>query len=80
MSDFDKISRELLKGGKGKDINNMVNSAEGKKIGNMVDGNALKKAVASGDTNTVNRILGQFLSTDEGKSLAKKISDNFGNK
>ena len=80
MSDFDKMSRELLKGGKADELNKVVNSAEGKKISGMVDGNALKKAVAEGDIGTINRILGQFLSTDEGKALAKKIGDGFGKK
>ena len=80
MNNFDKMSKELLKGGKAGELNKVVNSPEGKKIGGMVDGNALKKAVATGDNDTVNRILGQFLSTDEGKSLAKKLSENFGKK
>lgn len=80
MNNFDKMSKELLKGGKAGELNKVVNSPEGKKIGSMVDGNALKKAVATGDNDTVNRILGQFLSTDEGKSLAKKLSENFGKK
>ena len=80
MSDFEKMSRDLLKGAKGDEINKIVNSAEGKKISGMVDGNALKKAVAEGDGSTINRILGQFLSTEEGKALAKKIGDNFGKK
>lgn len=78
MSDFTKMSKELLKGGKAGEINKVVNSPEGKKIGSMVDGNALKKAVAEGDKDTMNRILSQILSTDEGKALAKRISDNFG--
>ena len=43
-----------------------------------MDGNALKKAVAEGDKDTMNRILGQILSTEEGKALAKRISDSFG--
>ncbi len=78
MSDFTNMSKELLKGGKAAEINKVVNSPEGKKIGSMVDGNALKKAVAEGDKDTMNRILGQFLSTEEGKALAKRISDKFG--
>ncbi len=78
MSDFTKMSKELLKGGKAGEINKVVNSPEGKKIGSMVDGNALKKAVAEGDKDTMNRILGQILSTEEGKALAKRISDSFG--
>ena len=80
MSDFDKMSRELLKGGNADELKKVVNSAEGKKISGMVDGNALKKAVAEGDSGTINRILSQFLSTEEGKALAKKIGDGFGKK
>ncbi|MGI5984369.1 MAG: hypothetical protein GXY01_06730 [Clostridiales bacterium] len=80
MNEFEKISKELLKGGKANDVKNVVNSAEGKKIGKMVDGNALKKAVAEGDNDTVNKIVNQFLSTNEGKALAKKISESFGKK
>lgn len=80
MSDFDKMSKELLKGGKAKELNNVINSAEGKKIGSIVDGNALKKAFSEGDKDTLNRILNQVLSTEEGKSLAKKINESFGKK
>ncbi len=80
MNNFDKMSKDILKGGKAGKLDNVINSDEGKKIGNMVDGNALKKAVATGDNDTINRILNQVLSTDEGKALAKKISENFGKK
>lgn len=80
MGNFENISKELLKGGKGNEIQKIVNSPESQKISKMVDGNALKKAVSDGDNDTVNRIMSQFLSTDEGKALAKKIGDRFGNK
>lgn len=80
MNSFEKMKGELLKGGNRRELDSVVNSAEGKKIGSMVDGNALKKAVAQGDTETMNRILGQVLATDEGKALAKRISESFGKK
>ena len=80
MGNFENISKELLKGGKGNEIQKIVNSPESQKISKMVDGNALKKAVSDGDNDTVNRIMSKFLSTDEGKALAKKIGDRFGNK
>ena len=80
MGNFENISKELLKGGKANEIQKMVNSPESKKISKMVDGNALKNAVNSGDNGTVNRIMSEFLSTDEVKALAKKISESFGNK
>ncbi|NLH00967.1 MAG: DUF2461 domain-containing protein [Clostridiales bacterium] len=80
MNDFEKMRQELIKNGKADQLKNVVNSAEGQKIGKMVDGNALKKAIAEGDKDTVNRVLAQVLSTDEGKALAKKISESFGKK
>jgi len=80
MGNFENISKDLLKGGKGNEIQKIINSPESQKISKMVDGNALKKAVTDGDNDTVNRIMSQFLSTDEGKALAKKIGDRFGNK
>lgn len=80
MSDFEKMSKDLLKGGRQEGLNSVVNSSEGKKIGSMVDGNALKKAFAEGDKDTLNRIMNQVLSTEEGRTLAKKISESFGNK
>lgn len=80
MNDFEKMRQELIKNGKADQLKNVVNSAEGQKIGKMVDGNALKKAIAKGDKDTVNRVLAQVLSTDEGKALAKKISESFGKK
>jgi len=78
MSKFEDLSRELIKGGKAGEVRKVVNSEEGRKIGRMVDGNALKKAVEEGDSGTVNKIVGQFLSTDEGKALAKKLGESFG--
>jgi hypothetical protein len=80
MGNFENMSKELLKGGKGNEIKKIVNSPDSQKISKMVDGNALKKAVSDGDNDTVNRIMSQFLSTDEGKALAKKIGERFGNK
>ncbi|MEF9971354.1 MAG: hypothetical protein RR731_03470 [Oscillospiraceae bacterium] len=56
----------------------VVNSSEGKRIGKMIDGNALKKAAATGDQETMSRILNQVLSTEDGRALVKKISESFG--
>ncbi len=80
MNDFEKMKKDVLKGGKAGELKKAVNSAEGQKIGKMVDGNALKKAVAEGDMDTVNKIMSQVLSTNEGKALAQRISDSFGKK
>ncbi len=80
MSDLEKMSKELFKGSKSGMVNDVVNSKEGKNIGKMIDGNALKKAAVEGDKDTLNKILGQVLSTEDGKALFKKISDSFGKK
>ena len=44
----------------------------------MIDGDALKKALAEGDSNTMQSILNQVLATDDGKALVKQISERFG--
>lgn len=80
MSDFEKMSKELLTGGKKGAVNSVVNSKEGKNISKMVDGKALKKAAMEGDQETLNRILGQVLSTEDGKAFVRKISESFGKK
>ena len=79
MSDFDKLSKDILKT-RQSELQSVVNSAEGKNIGKAVDGEALKKAVASGDAVTVNKIMSQFMQTGEGKALVDRINKSFGKK
>ena len=79
MNDFNKLSKDILKSRQG-ELQSVVNSAEGKNIGRAVDGEALKKAVSSGDTATVNRIMTQFMQTGEGKALVDRINKSFGKK
>lgn len=78
MSNLEKLKKEALSGGRAKEIDRLVNSDEGKRIGQMVDGAALKNAVDSGDSQAVNQIVNQFLSTNEGKALVKRINESFG--
>ncbi|MDR1131090.1 MAG: hypothetical protein LBL15_01570 [Oscillospiraceae bacterium] len=80
MGIFDKMSKELMSGGKAEELRKAANSAEVKKIAGMVDGAALKRAVEAGDNDTINRVLDRVLATEEGKSLAKKVSESFGKK
>lgn len=79
MNDFDKLSKDILKTRQG-ELQSVVNSDEGKNISKAVDGNALKKAVSSGDTATVNKIMTQFMQTGEGKALVERINKSFGKK
>lgn len=78
MNPLEKLKNEALSGGRAKEIDRVVNSEQGKRIGKMVDGAALKNAVNSGDSATINQIVSQFLSTNEGKALVKQINESFG--
>ncbi len=78
MNPLEKLKNEALGGGRAKEIDRVVNSEQGKRIGEMVDGAALKNAVSAGDSQAVNQIVSQFLSTNEGKALVKQINERFG--
>lgn len=79
MNDFDKMSKDILKN-RQNELKSVVNSSESKNISKAVDGAALKKAVSSGDTATVNKIMSQFMGTAEGKALVDRINKSFGKK
>lgn len=74
----EKLGKELFSGSKASAANEVINSKAGKNVGKMVDGKALKKALAEGDKETMNKILNQVLSTEDGKALVKQISERFG--
>ncbi len=78
MGDFEKMSKELMSGDKAGKLESFVKSSEGQRVGKMVDGKALKKAAMQGDKETLTRILGQVMATEDGKALVKKISESFG--
>ena len=78
MSDVEKIKRDLFSGKKAGAVKDVVSSKEGRSVGKMIDGDALKKALAEGDSNTMQSILNQVLATDDGKALVKQISERFG--
>lgn len=80
MNDFEKMQREMASSDNASKIEQFAKSPEASRIGKIVDGNALKKAAMTGDKETINRILQQVLSTEDGKALAKKIGENFGKK
>ena len=77
MSDVEKIKRDLFSGKKAGAVKDVVNSKEGRSVGKMIDGDSLKKALAEGDSNTMQSILNQVLATDDGKALVKQISERF---
>lgn len=80
MKDFEKAKNEIMSGDKAEIVRGALDSREGRSVGKMVDGEALKKAVMKGDSETVSRILGKVLSTDDGKALADRVNRQLGGK
>jgi len=80
MSDFEKESKKYMSGANAEKIRAISSSVDNKKIGSSVDQAELKKAVKSGDSKTLERIVAQVLATSEGKKLAKSITDIMGKK
>ena len=78
MQNFDKIKKQLLGSDKAGRLNNIANSADGTKISRMIDAEALERAAKSGDSAALQSMLTQVLNTDEGKRLAKNISEIMG--
>ena len=71
--DAEKLARELERSGKGEALRQLGSSAEGKKLESMIDGAALQKALQSGNTASLKKMLGALLSTTEGKALAEDV-------
>ena len=71
--DMEKLARELERDGKGAALRRLGSSAEGKKLESMIDGAALQKALQSGNTASLQKMLGALLSTPEGKALAEDV-------
>lgn len=79
MNDFEKLGKGLSSKNSA-DIKKFTQTPAAARIGQTVDGKALKKAAMSGDKETLNRILSQVLSTDDGKALAEMVAEKFGGK
>ena len=69
----DKLARELDRNGKGEKLRRLGASDAGKKLESMIDGAALRKAFESGDAAALRRMLGELLSTPEGRRLAADV-------
>lgn len=78
MKEAEKFGKELFSGKKAENAKDIINSKAGQSVGKMIDGKALKKALAEGDKDTMNRIINQVMSTEDGKALVKQISERFG--
>ncbi|MBR0040735.1 MAG: hypothetical protein IJP64_05090 [Oscillospiraceae bacterium] len=71
--DAEKLARELDRDGKGTALRQLGASPEGKKLEGMIDGAALQKAFACGDAAALKKMLGELLSTPEGRALAENV-------
>lgn len=73
MQNFEQMGRELERRGKTEDIKRLAESEEGLKLAGMIDSRKLESAARSGDTEALRSMLGQLLSTQEGKKLADNV-------
>ena len=75
--DFEKLQRELRET---KGLGEVAASPEGQRLASQLDGTALSDAVKRGDAEALKNMLGQVLSTPEGRALAEKVQKAIGNK
>lgn len=73
MQNFEELGRELQRRGKTEDIKNIAESEDGQKLSRMFDAKAVEAAAKSGDSQALRSILGNVLSTEEGKRLAESV-------
>ena len=73
MQNFEKLGQELDRMGKTEGIKRLAESDIGQRISRMVDAQAVEAAARSGDSQSLQQMLSQVLSTDEGKKLAESV-------
>lgn len=73
MQNFEKLGQELDRMGKTEDIKKLAESDIGQRISRMVDAQAVEAAARSGDSQSLQQMLSQVLSTDEGRQLAESV-------
>lgn len=75
MLDIESMGKHFLSEEKTRRIKEIADSPEGKKIAEMFDADQVKKAAEGGDSSTLQKMLSQLLSTDEGRKLAEQVSN-----
>ena len=78
--DIEKISRERENSGKAAELRRLAESEDGRALNAMFDAAALARAVSNGDQNAIQGVLRQVLNTEEGRRIAKQLSDAMGQK
>ena len=79
MRDLEKMGEELLRGQQGDAIRDIAASPEAQRLEKTLDPAAVERAARSGDGEQLRSLLMQVLSTEEGRSLAEKLSRLGGN-
>ena len=74
MQDWEKLGKQFMQGERGKQLEALAASPEGKRLEQQLDPAAVEKAARSGDPEQIKALLQQVLATEEGKTLAKKLS------
>lgn len=73
MQDLEKLAQELRRRGKADGIRALAASEEGQKLRSMIDGREAERALRSGDSAALQRLLRGVMGTDEGQRLAAKL-------
>jgi len=80
MADFNEIGKKLMSSGNADKIKKAMNSPEAQKLSKMIDARSVEQAARNGDMATLQKTLAQILSTEEGKRLAARLSQEFNKK
>lgn len=70
---LENLGRQLQSSGKADKIKQIAQSDEGQRLSQMVDAKAIEAAAKSGDNQALRNLLGQILSTEEGRRLAENV-------
>jgi len=73
LKQWEDLGRQLQQSGKTDQIKKLAQSEDGARLTKQMDTAAVEAAVRSGDSEAMRRLLGQILSTDEGKRLAEQV-------
>lgn len=70
---LENLGRELQRSGKADKIKQIAQSDDGARLSSLVDTKAVEAAAKSGDSQALRSLLGQILSTEEGRRLAENV-------
>ena len=74
-NNFEHWEQQLNGNPKAQQFKALANSPEGQRLAQQLDGKAVEQAARSGDAAALKQLLGQILSTPDGKALAKRLEE-----